>query len=248
LVITVLGVIAIRQGLTSLNISTGSQVQSLLFQTADYGIDQVYLGLDTTDEVKAATTPFGIIGKPLTTGNEVIVCLSAGQSLLDYFAQGKNLAENRIESDQTLTNINSTGYCDVTKSTSFNSARSASLTQVALLVPTDPDAGSAFSTSIDQTDNSILFGTSSGDATQQFGKPVRLRVYSTSIVPALTQSADSATMNACLKLLNDGKRAADAGGQDTVTDCLTRNAVPFSTHTEEYLMKPMSATDKTAYQ
>jgi hypothetical protein len=246
LVITVLGVIAIRQGLTSLNIATSTQAQAIMFQSADYGIDQVYVGLDTQAEVLVAQSAFGIIGLPQITGNEVVTCLRAGKSLQQIFIDQNAIAQNRVNASFNLENLDVAGYCDVTNSTDFNSGRMAALTQIALSVPIDADKGEAFSTAITGTDNDVLFGSNTANATNTQSKPVRLRTYSTTVIPALSQSADSATINGCLKSLNDTTRAKDANNAETVTDCLTKNAVPFSTHTEEYLMRPKSTRDRNS--
>lgn len=247
LVITVLGVIAIRQGLTSLNIATATQVQSILFQSADYGIDQLYVNLDTEAEIIAAQSAFGLIGLPLNTGNEVVACLPAGKTLKQVFADQTDIAQNRLDESNVLSNIDVSGYCDVTNALDFSSDKKAAMTQVALNVPTDADVGSAYSAVVNATDQDLLFGTNSASAsTNQESKAVRLRVFSTTVTPALSQQASSADINACLRLLNDPARAKNANDQETVTDCLTRQAVPFATHTEEYLMKPESTRDKNS--
>lgn len=245
LVITVLGVIAIRQGLTSLNIATGTQAQAIMFQSADYGIDQVYMNLDSADELKVARSTVGIIGVPLGSGNEVVACLRSGVTLQQIFTN-KDTAQNRLADDLTVENLDADGYCNVKNSTDFNSGRMAAVTQVALLVPTDADRGDPFSTAINGTDNDMLFGSNTADATNAQGKSVRLRAYSTTVIPAMSQNADSDVINDCLKKLNDTARAKEANNAETVTDCLTKNAVPFSTQTEEYLMRPQSARDRNS--
>jgi len=91
-----------------------------------------------------------------------------------------------------------------------------------------------------------LFGSNNANATNAQSKPIRLRVYSTTVIPAMSQNADSATINGCLKNMNDSTRAKEANNAETVTDCLTKNAVPFATHTEEYSMKPKSTRDRNS--
>jgi hypothetical protein len=243
LVITLLGVIAIRQGLTSLNISTGTQVQALLFQSADYGIDQVYINLDTPAEALKAQSAFGLLGLPLNTKNEIVFCLPANQTLDDLFKLPNLLGQNALSSTNVLENKNAGSYCDVTDANDFTSGRKAAVTQLALLVPTDADTGLPFSTALEASDVDLLFGSNSSDATNQQAKPVRLRAYATTVTPSLSQQASATDINACLRLLNDTVRATDAN-QETVTDCLTRQAVPFATHTEEYLMRPKSTRDR----
>jgi Tfp pilus assembly protein PilV len=244
LVITVLGVIAIRQGLTSLNLSTSTQVQALLFQSADYGIDQVYLNLDSSKDVIDSQSAFGIIGFTLLSGNEVVFCLPANKNLEDLFNSPSSLGQNKINDAGVLSNQNNDSYCDVTDANDFSSGRKANITQLALMVPTDADTGLPFATALEATDADAVFGSNSSDSTNQQSKPVRLRVYATTVAPALSQQADATQVNACLRLLNDRSRAVEASNADTVTDCLTRQAVPFATHTEEYLMRNTSTRNR----
>lgn len=248
-VITIIGSIAIRQGMTSLSIATNTQVQSVLFQTADRGIDQIYLNLDSAPEVTLAQSAFGMIGLPQNTGNEIVMCLSPNFAVTPNLLDTSRLAQNRISEAGVLENLDGAGYCDVGSASDYLTDRKVTITQLALLVPTDADRGPAFSTAIDGTDGDVLFGSNAADATNPKDQPLRLRVYSTSITPALSQLADTAEMNACLRKMNDPARAALAStalDQETVTDCLTKEGIPFATHTEEYLQRPTSNRDRNS--
>ncbi len=234
-VITLIGVIAIRQGLASLNIATNAQVQSVLFQTADRGIDQIYLNLDTEDEVKKGLEAFGILGLPQISGNEIVICARRTLQLTNDLS-AITVAQNRI-SDGDLQNLDTAGYCDVTANNDYLTNRQATMTQLALVVPTDRNLGTPYSTVINATDQDLLFGSNSANATNQQAKPLRVRVYSTSVAPALATNTSSAKMNACFQKMNDANKASEATtveDQETVVDCLTKEGVPFAAHTEEY--------------
>lgn len=80
LVITLLGVTAVRMGLTSLSIATNSQVSALLFQAADTGLVTFEQRVNTN--VAAAALPSGIIGPALNTpGVEMPYCITTADRL-----------------------------------------------------------------------------------------------------------------------------------------------------------------------
>jgi len=106
-VITLLGVTAMRMGLTSLTLATNSQVSQLLFQSADMGTASLVklVQQDTASAMKVG----GVIGT--TTGSEQNLCVTP---------------VNTANYGNTLSN----GKCDVSQATSFLSARKLVATQV----------------------------------------------------------------------------------------------------------------------
>ena len=129
IVVTLLGVSAMRMALSSLALATNSQVSNLLFQSADVGLVQF------ANAVKAT---------PADTGNGVLVDAILGQGKeIAFCVTPKNGATNK------LTKVN----CNVAdKANNFMSARSAVAVQVtvkiaedkaveAALMGTDPEAG-----------------------------------------------------------------------------------------------------------
>lgn len=113
LVTTVLGITAVRMGLTSLTIATNSQVNALLFQSADTGL--IHFEQRVNANVQAAALPNGIIGPSLNTpGVEVLYC-------------------------DTKTNILRFGGCQAGVAADFTSTRDAVISQVAVTVPAAAD-------------------------------------------------------------------------------------------------------------
>lgn len=113
LVITVLGMTAVRMGLTSLTIATNSQVGALLFQSADSGLNaferRVVAGLTE------AAQPTGVIGPALNNpGAEVIYCVTKADRLR-------------------------AGRCDAEADTDYTSARDVALNQISVEVPAAAD-------------------------------------------------------------------------------------------------------------
>lgn len=110
LVITLLGVAAVRMGLTSLSIATNSQVNALLFQAADSGL--VTFEQKVVEDPAAAALPTGVIGPSLNTpGVEQMYCVTKA---------------NRLKA----------GVCT---SSDFTSARAALVNQIAIEVPAAAD-------------------------------------------------------------------------------------------------------------
>lgn len=110
LVITLLGVAAVRMGLTSLTIATNSQVSSLLFQAADSGL--VTFEQKVVENPGAAALPTGVIGPSLNApGIEQLYCV-------------------------TKTNRLKPGTC---ASNDFTSRRDAVVNQIAIEVPAAAD-------------------------------------------------------------------------------------------------------------
>lgn len=112
-VITVLGIAAIRMGLTSLSIATNSQVNALLFQSADNGL--ISFEQRVLASPAAAALPSGVIGPSLNApGNDVRYCVTKADRML-------------------------AGGCAAGNAAHFSSARDAVLNQVSVFVPADAD-------------------------------------------------------------------------------------------------------------
>lgn len=113
LVITILGMTAVRMGLTSLTIATNSQVSALLFQSADTGLNVFERAV--VNNLSEAAKPTGIIGPALNNpGTEVIYCVTKANQL-------------RV------------GVCDAANSADYTSARDVSINQLAVEVPAAAD-------------------------------------------------------------------------------------------------------------
>lgn len=113
LVITVLGMTAVRMGLTSLTIATNSQVGALLFQSADTGLNVFERAV--VANLSEAAKPTGLIGPALNNpGTEVIYCVTKANQLR-------------------------AGVCDAANSADYTSARDVSINQLAVEVPAAAD-------------------------------------------------------------------------------------------------------------
>ncbi len=105
-IVTLLGVTAMRMGLSGLSLANNSQVSQLLFQTADMGTTQIRNTIN--ENVLTAMDVNGIIG--VASGADTHLCLKP--------ANGTN-----------FTNFK-TGACDPTSASDYVSERAVVLTQV----------------------------------------------------------------------------------------------------------------------
>lgn len=113
LVITVLGITAVRMGLTSLVIATNSQVSALLFQSADTGL--ITFEQRVNADPAGAALPTGVVGPALNVpGSEVLFCATKD----DKFRLGG---------------------CEAGVVTDFTSGRDIGLNQVSVEVPAAAD-------------------------------------------------------------------------------------------------------------
>lgn len=233
LVITILGTLAVRQGLVSLSISTNSQAQTLLMQSSD----SVFYTLE--DPVKlaryiAGDSILGYIRMPANRDKELVFCYRNDQT--SFFDMDKASVIYWPASGTTPTNndLGTDGYCDPDVAGSFTSGRKAVLTQINVKIGTStlkPFAG-------------IQRGTEA--ETAKIDKAENIIIYATSVVPGLS-TADPEDIQSCLsehmskvKIPAGATPATDA--DDTITDCLTKLNVPFSTQVSEYRLEQAFAS------
>ena len=245
LVITLVGVLAIRVAMTSLNIATNSQISQLLLQTGDTPTN---LLLNRTS-YKDLTSVMSIVGKaiddqkdPLKHGREYVFCYrptSALQvnSILDMTVLIPPIAAAANDAKATVdtTESNRSGFCDLERD--FGSSREAVVTQVAVKYISEADPNAAPGADLDR-------GTdASKDSIIQQGKvDGRVRITATAILPNYS-SANLATVQAAC--IGDGSTAGfinddtDPGlrTKKTMADCLAEYGIPVNTQIQEIDLK-----------
>jgi len=233
--ITVIGVIAIRQSVVSLGIATNSQVQQLVMQNSDAAFYQVAdVNLLAYNLSKAGV--FGQNDQDKDKNREVVFCYRSDRA--DFF-DPSDYSVISWEDGNTAPTYNSkgiTGYCKISVSDSvanfFTSGRKAVMTQVAIKY---------VSQSVDEKFKNTAKGTD--EKTAKVLPPKRMNVYSVSVMPSLAK-ASAADINACFSthmsevtppdiLINNIPMPA---GQ-SVTECLTKLSVPFTSQVSEYLIE-----------
>lgn len=242
LVITIVGVLAIRVAMTSLNIATNSQIGQLLLQTGDTPTNILL----NRSNYKNLTSITSVVGKaisdqkdPLKHGREYVFCYrptSALQvnSILDMTVLIPPAA-NDPKASVDPTESNRSGFCNL--ESDFGSSREAVVTQVAVkyISETDPDA--APGADLDR-------GTdASKDSNVQQGKvDGRVRITATAILPHYSRSNLADVQEDCIGngstagYINDN---TDTGlrTKKTMADCLTEYGIPVNTQIQEIDLK-----------
>ena len=228
LAITIIGTMAIRQGLVSLGVATNSQAQQLLMQNSDAAFFNVEKESNLIQALSASGM-FGYIDGATNKDKELVFCFRGDQS--NFFDITKaSLMEWVSGTEPKNDSLGKDGYCDARPSSTnnfFTSGRRATMTQVAV----------KFST---QTNNDPFFGAVLGTDDEQVklknSKPVK--VFAVSVMPTLTQTDPDAITSCFNSHMNevtipDGVTAV-TGADLSVTQCLTNLNVPFVSHVTEY--------------
>ncbi len=230
---TVIGTLAIRQSMVSLNIATNSQVQQLVTQNSDAALFKA----ENPGDLAYALSPvglFGYINNPKNKNNELVFCFRGSES--QFFNISKASLIQWKEGAETLStnSLGTRGYCDASTNAStnwFTSGRRAVLTQISVKFPTDSSLDNPF------------FDRVRGSDSQkgQIEEAKRVKIFAVSLTPSLTEASRS-DINACL----NGKMNQVTPPEDKdvstvttaqkvdVTACLTKLNVPFTTQVSEY--------------
>ena len=212
-IITIIGVMAIRQGLMSLRIATNSQAQSLLLQNTD----AYFFKLEAANAVQKVinASKFGPIGFAAQTenlGQEISYCYTRdNEQSFDTNTVG---VFNATTSGSGFTGLTK-GYCNPSSASNFTSGRKAVMTQVSIKVDNNPSA---------PLENFI-----EGTDTELVNPPMKIRVNAVSFMPAMS-SATNSDITTCLS-----KYPADAiSSSDTIAICLRSKSVPYNAQVAEY--------------
>lgn len=226
--LTLVGLWAIRGSITSLKISTNAQVVALLKQTSD----SVFFTLEnkTDDELVFTNMRIGdgmlnYTIRPENKGKELVFCVR-GQTV-DNFV-GSRIASVIYWQGTTIKNsdMGKSGFCQVGRVSDYLSGRNAVLTQVSVRAAEG------------NRDWEHLMEGDDKETSKSTGIQ-NVVITSTSLLPKLSQSTE-AEVNACLSEYTSFKD--NIAQNQTVTDCLAGLNVPYSTQEMEYTMKPVRAS------
>ncbi|MBC7751365.1 MAG: pilus assembly protein [Candidatus Saccharibacteria bacterium] len=227
LVITVLGVMAMRQGLTTLGISTSAQVRQLLVQSSDTVLN-TYSNLDmNASGALSLATVVGSALSPDNLGRELVFCYRPTKAEVFNATIKANTIHAGTGDASVVDDSGGGGFCNLT--TDFGSGRNAVVTQVAVLQPTTESTGRPGDALARDTSVSENSGLPKGLTTQQ-----PLRIISTSMLPSMATGSLSDVQTNCLEgRISDNTDEANAN-KETITDCLARYGVPANTQVQEY--------------
>lgn len=234
LMLTIVGVLAIRTAMTTLNIATNAQIGQLSSQTADTPINQVFI-----DDVIKQTNLSSVIGKALKDydvepGKEYVFCYKPKGAI--KFGSVMSMAVQKLKSDGGVTLVEGDvkNYCDLSED--FGSARKALVTQVAIKIPTDAVGLPPLAL--------LTRGTNvSGGQTIPEGltEQKRIRITTTAVIPAFAKDVDIAQK--CMKEHINDDSDAETKGKKTVAQCLVNLGVPVNSQMQEFNLQTFLKMD-----
>ena len=245
LVITIVGVLAIRVAMTTLNIATNSQIGQLLMQTGDTPTN-ILLNRTTYKDLTSVTN---VIGKvisdqkdPLSHGREYVFCYrpTAALNVSSALDMTVLIPPAATDGDNTKASVDTTesnrsGFCDL--ESDFGSSREAVVTQVAVKYITETDSDVAPGAYLDRGSDA------SKDSNIQQGKlDGRVRITATAILPNYSSADLSEVQRECIGngsatgYINDN---TDTGlrTKKTMADCLADYGIPVNTQIQEIDLK-----------
>lgn len=235
LLIIVVGVIAVRNSMTSLRLATSDQVDTLLLNTSDTAnknIENIINDPDYNSEKANILGSLGFfgyflnIGATSNRGDQIIFCYRPRQ---DYFFK---MSEATIITpsgqSKLVSGAGSSGFCRPSQADDFVNARQNVMTQVSV---TRPNTQSLPVTPFGNVPLEITI--SSDDATSSSPS---FRIHSTSFLPALSNVSD-AKITECLKKPSENAASFVAGVDEddatqntyfgeTRNECLAKIGVP----------------------
>lgn len=239
LVLTVVGVYAIKKAMMSLSISSHTQVGQFLSQTADTPINKIYTG-----DLSSMVDLSGVIGYALQDskiepGNEYVFCYKPLSR--EKFGASIGVAVKRPPASATgLATVASGGsdaFCDLEED--FGSKREAVVTQVAVKIPADSLVGLKPGALLARGTN-VSAGTI---MPRNIVEQQRIRVTTTSIFPSYATDLDAAQTCIGKSSSVPGYISDDTGsdtkGFTTIAKCLANLGVPVNTQMQEFNLQTL---------
>ncbi|WP_111893687.1 pilus assembly protein PilX [Acinetobacter sp. MB5] len=229
LLITIIGTLAIRQGLLSLNIATNGQAQQLMLTNSDSAIFTVQ-DADNLSQELATNGMFGYIRTSSNKGKELVFCYR-GTNTNFFTIANASIIKWETGTAPNNSEIGTAGYCNPTSSNNYyTSGRGAVMTQITVQFEDSSSDDTPFSGSVSGTDTDSAKVMSSEKAL----------VHAVSLMPTLS-SASTSDIYSCLSThMNDPEvpsgYTAASGADESVSECLADLNVPFTTHVSEYTL------------
>ncbi|MFV5501897.1 PilX N-terminal domain-containing pilus assembly protein [Acinetobacter sp. 226] len=242
--ISVIGLYAMRHSILNLKLATNAQVQTMLMQTTDVALDHLEKHFNDNEQAGFSATPIGQVLLDGNQGKELQFCfkpteIDSDDELTDsvfFSLRDFRIITRKAKDDiEAATSVESGSYdatCDPT--TMFSISRKALVTQVTVVNPDDPTVElGRFALTTKKTDlKDVNIETK------------RVRVTVTSLAPALAPSVDIDDMQDCLQQrMMDEKTLKNmeitTEGQvkvQTVHECLNNLGVPVNTQVSEYIV------------
>lgn len=227
LLTTVLGVIAVRQGSTNLNLAMNASVQSLLVQSSDVGLDK----LESSNIAGSASGagPLGYLRLSGNEGKEYVFCYRPTNPSNNIY----NIKDDVILLPDTGIEGDPDGFCN-TEESDYSSGRKVVMSQMALVRPQDAAVAEPFQ----------YFEKGTDSETVKRPEQQRFRAYITSIAPTLSR-ADKIELNKCFELANDDSTVASRPADiESISSCFFRLGVPSNTQVQDYVLGGLVSVQK----
>lgn len=228
MLITLVGVVAVKRSTTDLKVATADQVDTFLLNSSDSAnkrIEQIFDNDKDQDYKDAVIEGSGMFGYYLSEAgsanrsDQYIFCYNPRQSDFAKLTQASIVKPN----GSTVLTTGS-GYCDISKADSYVSARSNVVTQVNITRPSQAVIGQGNFKSVTQG--------SGIQANEPSNESAVFNIHSTSILPSLS-SASKETINNCLKK----PIAPDDGTTQSLDECMKDNGIPSKTLVQQAYVK-----------
>jgi hypothetical protein len=227
LLTTVLGVIAVRQGSTNLNLAMNASVQSLLVQSSDVGLDK----LESSNIAGSASGagPLGYLRLSGNEGKEYVFCYRPTNPSNNIY----NIKDDVILLPEGGTEGDAEGFCGTQKDQSYSSNRRVVISQMALVRPQEAAVAEPFQ----------YFEKGTDSETVKRPEQQRFRAYITSIAPTLAR-VDKEKIDQCFELANDDSTVVSRADLESMSNCFFRLGVPSNTQVQDYVLGGLVSVQK----
>lgn len=224
IIITLIGAMAAKSSLFGLKVATNSQAIQILNQNTD----AAFIPIEDKTKIETYLLGTNMFGYPKMDANrnkELIFCYKGSEK--DFFSLRRaSLVYIDNASKLQTTGLGVTGYCKY-EDGFFSSGRSATMTQVSIRV------GNSTITPVEPF-NGMPEGTDS--ETAKVDEPKNLIVTIISAMPVLS-TASAGDVNTCMQrasYIDPADTNISATDKVTVSECLNKLGVPFTTQVSEY--------------
>lgn len=229
MLITLVGIIAVKRSTTDLKVATADQVDTFLLNSSDSAnkrIEKIFdndTDQDYKDAVIKGSGMFGYYLSEIGSTNRDDQYVFCYNPRLASFAQLSQASI--VKPNGNLVMTSSSGYCDISKSESYASARSNVVTQVNITRPSRAVVGQGGFKSVTQG--------SGIQANKPANESAVFDIRSTSILPSISNASKS-QINNCLKkpiAPNDG------GNTKSMDECMKDEGIAAKTLVQQAYVK-----------
>ncbi len=229
LLITIVGTLAIRQSLVSLNIATNGQAQQLMFENSDSAVFTLQ-DADNLSQELATNGMFGYIRTSSNKGKELVFCYR-GTNTNFFTLSNASIIKWQSGSAPINSEIGIAGYCNPSSSSNYyTSGRSVVMTQITVQFVDSSTTDTPFSGTVDGTDSDSAKVISAEKAI----------VHAVSLMPTLSTASTSAIYSCLSTHMSNpvvpAGYTASSGADQSISECLAGLNVPFTTHISEYTL------------